>query len=74
MQVMAFSTPTHPAWRWRIMDYAGQIIEESRDGFASISAAVAAGTEELVRMSAPDRSDLVSPPWRLRHVRNTRQV
>jgi hypothetical protein len=74
MQVMAFSTPTHPEWRWRIMDYAGQTIEESRDRFPSISAAVAAGTEQLVRMSEPDRSDLVSPPWRLRHVRNTRQV
>jgi hypothetical protein len=66
MQVMAFSTPTRPEWRWRITDYSGQMIEESRDSFASISAAVAAGTAELVRMSAPDRSHMAPPTWRVR--------
>lgn len=63
MQVMAFSTPANPEWRWRIMDYAGQIIEESRERFASISAAVAAGTEEVVRMRVTDRSEMMSQAW-----------
>ena len=70
MQVVAFSSPTHPEWRWRIMDYGGALIEESRDRFATISAAVAAGTEQLVRMSAADRANLFTPPWRARAGRN----
>jgi len=31
MQVTAFSTPRNPDWRWRIVNYAGEILEESRD-------------------------------------------
>jgi hypothetical protein len=57
MQVIAFSTPARPEWRWRIMDFAGQIIEESRDGFATITAAVVAGTAHLVQLRVIDRSD-----------------
>ena len=41
MQVTAFSTPSCPEWRWRIVNYAGEIIEESHDLFPTISAAVA---------------------------------
>jgi hypothetical protein len=51
MQVTAISTPTYPEWRWRIKSYAGQTIEESRAGFPTITAAMAAGTERLVSMS-----------------------
>jgi hypothetical protein len=36
MQVVAFSTPASPTWRWRIVDYAGQTVEESRETFTSI--------------------------------------
>jgi hypothetical protein len=61
MQVVAFSTPAHPEWRWRIMDYAGEIIEESRDGFATITAAVVAGTAHLVRLRLIDRSNSMPP-------------
>jgi hypothetical protein len=70
MQVVAFSSPTHPEWRWRIMDYSGVTLEESRERFATISAAVAAGTEQLVRMSVSDRADLFTPSWRARAARN----
>ena len=28
MQVTAFSTPTSPEWRWRICNYAGEMVEE----------------------------------------------
>ena len=43
MQVLAFSTPARPEWRWRIMDLSGDIVEESHEGYGSIAAAVAAG-------------------------------
>lgn len=67
MQVTAISNPRHPLWRWRITDYAGELIEESRDDFATISAAVAAGTKRMVSMNVVDRSDSARPPWTVRH-------
>lgn len=67
MQVTAISNPRHPLWRWRITDYAGELIEESRDDFPTISAAVAAGTKRMVRMNIVDRSDAALPPWTTRH-------
>jgi hypothetical protein len=70
MQVVAFSSPRDPEWRWRILDYSGVIIEESRDRFATISAAVAAGTEQLVRKNVSDRAELFAPPSRTRWARN----
>jgi hypothetical protein len=67
MQVTAISNPRHPLWRWRITDYAGELVEESRDDFATISAAVAAGTKRMVSMNVVDRSDAALPPWTVRH-------
>ena len=52
------------------MDYSGVTLEESRERFATISAAVAAGTEQLVRMSVSDRADLFTPSWSARAARN----
>ena len=63
MQVTAFSTPTRPDWRWRIVNYAGETIEESRDVFPTIAAAVARGTEHLTRLNVVDRSAPVRA-WR----------
>lgn len=54
MQVVAISSPRNPEWRWRIMNYGGEIIEESQAGYPSISAAVAAGKERLITMDAVD--------------------
>jgi hypothetical protein len=54
--VTAFATPSQPDWRWRIVNYAGEILEESRDGFPTISAAVAHGTKRLVQLNLVDRS------------------
>jgi len=54
MQVVAISTPRNPEWRWRIMNYGGEVIEESQAGFSSIAAAVAAGTERLKSIDAVD--------------------
>jgi len=56
VQVTAFSTPARPEWRWRIVNYAGEIIEESFSEFPSIAAAVAKGTERLTRLNQVDTS------------------
>ena len=63
MQVTAISTPRYPEWRWRITNYGGETIEESRIGFASIAAAVAAGQERLVSMSVIERPDTSVRAW-----------
>ena len=55
MQVMAFSSPAHPGWRWRICDYGGEILEESHDRFLTIATAVAQGAERLAYRDAIDR-------------------
>jgi hypothetical protein len=54
MQVVAISSPRNPEWHWRIMNYGGEVIEESQAGFPSIAAAVAAGKERLMSMDAVD--------------------
>jgi len=59
MRVMAFCTPDRPEWRWRISNYAGEMIDESRDRFPTIAAAVEEGARVLAKMDVVDRSDLV---------------
>ncbi|MGH7390526.1 MAG: hypothetical protein ACREM3_13870 [Candidatus Rokuibacteriota bacterium] len=56
MQVTAISTPSEPRWRWRVVNYAGEIVEESRELFPTISIAIARGTEWLVKTQLVDRS------------------
>ena len=56
MQVIAFSTPGSPAWRWRIVNYAGELVEESHETFATIAAAVAQGAKRLVELNVVDHS------------------
>jgi hypothetical protein len=52
VQVSAIATPRQPGWHWRITGYNGETLEESHEKFATISAAVAAGTQRLVELSA----------------------
>jgi hypothetical protein len=52
MQVTAISTPRQPNWRWRITEDTGELIEESRDDFATVAAAVAAGTKRMLGLHA----------------------
>lgn len=56
MQVLAFSSPRDPDWRWRIVNYAGETIEESHQAFATIAAAVAEGTKRLGTLNIVDTS------------------
>jgi hypothetical protein len=55
MQVGAFSTPGQPDWRWRIVNYAGETIEESPARFSTIALAMADGRKRLLQMDV-DRS------------------
>jgi hypothetical protein len=63
VQVTAFSTPSEPKWRWRIVNYAGEVVEESREVFPTIAAAVARGTKQLLAMNVDDRSEPIRR-WR----------
>jgi hypothetical protein len=56
VNVIAFSTPRRPSWRWRIVNYAGETVEESEASFATISGAVVEGAKRLERMNVTDRS------------------
>jgi hypothetical protein len=69
VQVTAFNTPANSAWRWRIVSYAGETVEESRQEFPSIAAAVAHGTKRLVEMNVVDRSEPVRGRRSTSHLR-----
>jgi len=69
VQVTAFSTPARPEWRWRIVNYAGEIIEESFSEFPSIAAAVAKGTTRLIRLNQVDTPRPVSKCRSTPHLR-----
>jgi len=56
VQVLAFSTPEAPLWRWRIINYAGELVEESREAFPTIAAALAQGSKRLKVMDVVDNS------------------
>ena len=63
MQVAAIATGRDRSWRWRIVNYAGEVIEESTAMFSTIAAAVADGSARLVTLNLVDRSE-ASRPWR----------
>lgn len=69
MQVIAFSTVTRPEWRWRIVNYAGEMVEESSNVFRTIALAVSAGHERLQSLDSVDRSVRVNPYRRTSHLR-----
>jgi hypothetical protein len=58
MQVVAFCTPARPDWRWRIVSYAGEMVEESYEVFPTIAVAVTNGTvrmHEIVQRELKNR-------------------
>jgi hypothetical protein len=63
MQVAAIAKAEDRGWRWRIVNYAGEVIEESAEVFGSIAAAVAQGSARLVTLNVVDRSE-AARPWR----------
>jgi hypothetical protein len=70
MQVVAVATPARPDWRWRIINYAGEIVEESSLAFPSIAAAVAMGTQRLRQIDIVDVSRPVNPHRSTSYLRN----
>jgi hypothetical protein len=63
MRVAAFNASKDADWRWRIVNYAGETIAESRGRFPSIGAAVAHGEKRLAAMNVIDRSEPVNWRW-----------
>ena len=71
MQVIAFATPTRPEWRWRIVNYAGDMVEESHGSFATIGIALAVGTRRLDEMNIQDVSVRGNPYRSTSHLRSS---
>jgi len=71
MQVGAFLRPQQSDWRWRIVNYAGDTVEESRRGFATIALAVQEGNKRLKEL-AEDRSVPRLPYRTTSHLRGPR--
>jgi hypothetical protein len=69
MRVAAFNTSNDADRRWRIVDYAGETIAESRERFPSIGAAVAHREKGFAEMNVIDRSEPVNWRWPYRRRR-----
>ena len=69
MQVAAVATSNDSGWRWRIVNYAGELIEESPDTFSSIASALAQGRTRLATLDVVDRSEPSHPLRRASHLR-----
>jgi hypothetical protein len=66
VNVVAFTSPHAPDWRWRIVDYGGETLEESATGFSTLALAMAAGTERLHVRIDRDRPPPARLPWHRR--------
>jgi hypothetical protein len=73
MQVGAFTSPGEPDWRWRIVNYAGETVEESRGAFATIALAMADGRKRLSQLDV-DRSTPHRPYRSTYHTRVSRKA
>jgi hypothetical protein len=69
VQVIAFATRASLEWRWRIVNYAGETVEESSREFPTIAAAVAAGSLRLREMNTADLSVRTNPYRATSHLR-----
>jgi hypothetical protein len=69
VQVLAFATPSRPDWRWRIVNYAGEMVEESSDTYPTIALAVSVGAQRLQAMNARDVSVPGNPYRSTSHLR-----
>jgi hypothetical protein len=66
MNVFAFSTARAAEWRWRIVDFQGEMLEESSARFPTMAEALAAGTEQLQIRRDRDRQAPARAPWHRR--------
>lgn len=70
MQVTAVKTRWAPAWRWRIVNDAGAMVEESRETFPTIAVAVASGAARLQAMAGAPRAGARTSRRATSHVRS----
>jgi len=67
-QVAAVSTPQDGAcWRWRIVNYGGEIVEESRETYTTIDRAIEEGSKRLTELNVVDNSVPFYPHRSTRH-------
>ena len=72
VQVAAVSTPEDGSrWRWRIVNYAGEVIEESSGTFPTIGTAVEHGSKRLSQIDVVDNSVPYQPHGRPKRFRRT---
>jgi hypothetical protein len=69
VDVVAISTPVREGWHWRIVNYDGEVVEESPRLFPSIARAVEDGRTRLQAMDAVDVSERPSASNRAMHYR-----
>jgi hypothetical protein len=69
MQVLAVSSPQEPLWKWRIINYAGEVVEESRETFSTIAGALEQGSKRLRGLNVVDQSVPLSSYRSTRHLR-----
>ena len=70
VQVAAVSTPQDGAcWRWRIVNYAGEIVAESRATDTTIGRAIEEGSRRLTALNVVDHSVPFYPHRSTRHLR-----
>jgi hypothetical protein len=70
MQVLAVSTPQKDAaWRWRIVNYAGEVVEESVESFLTIACAIEHGSDRLRQIDVVDKPHPHRPYRWTRHLR-----
>jgi hypothetical protein len=70
VQVAAVSTPQDDSrWRWRIVNYAGEVVEESRETFPTIASAVEHGSKRLRQIGTVDNSVPYHAHRSTRHLR-----
>jgi len=70
VQVVAVSTPQDRyLWRWRITNYAGKVVEESRESFPTIASAIEHGSKRLGQMDVVDKPRPYRPYRWTRHLR-----
>jgi len=69
MQVLAVSSPQEPQWKWRIVNYAGEVVEESSETFPTIASALEQGSKRLRGMNVVDQSVPLSSYHSTRHLR-----
>jgi hypothetical protein len=53
MNVLVFSIPGHPDWRWRIVDDDSKTVEDSSVSFPTVTEALAEGRERRQRHVDP---------------------